>query len=194
MRKCKEIKYERDISGDIKFGDPLVQKFVNKLMHDGKKYVAYKIFYSVIDNLSEIVNNDSITINFDVDYVVSRLYANFDSDDIDIENIKKELSKNSGLQMFIIALLNVIPLYEIKRRRVGAQTLPIPSQIDLSKGTRIGMSWIISCARKGSYNEMVDKLTNEIFSAYKKEGLAYKKKEENEKFVSANSFFSTLKF
>ena len=179
--------------GDPRFGDPLVQKFVNKLMHHGKKYVAYNIFYSTIEQLSDIVNNESIQIKFDIDDTIEHLYKNINNAYIDIEKIKDELSKNSVLKIFIIALRNVVPNYEIKRRRFGAQTVLVPVQIGADKGVRIAISSIISSARKGPHDKMVDNLRNEIFLAYNKEGLSYKKKEENEKLVDVNPYWSSLK-
>ena len=62
MRKEKKYKKRFKINPDPKYNDIFVQMFINKLMWDGKKQAAYKIFYGMIDRLSEKTKENGLEV------------------------------------------------------------------------------------------------------------------------------------
>jgi len=155
MRKTKPKK--RYVLPDPKFNDEMVTKFVNNLMWDGKKSIAYKIFYNAID-------------------------------------IVTQKSGEDGLEVFKRALNNVMPVLEVRSRRVGGANFQVPTEVRPERRESLGMKWLISYARKRNEKSMEEKLASEIISASKSEGAAVKKKEETHRMAEANKAFAHFRF
>lgn len=103
-------------------------------------------------------------------------------------------SGNSGVEAFHSALNNVMPMLEVRSRRVGGATFQIPSEIRPKRRQSLGMKWLIDYSRKRGEKTMFERLAGEILSASRNEGAAVKKKEDTHKMAEANKAFSHFRF
>ncbi|MCK8816212.1 30S ribosomal protein S7 [Natroniella sulfidigena] len=88
------------------------------------------------------------------------------------------------------ALNNVMPVLEIRTRRVGGANYQVPIEVDNNRRLTLGMRWIINAARARNERKMVERFTNEIIDAYNEEGGAVRKKEEVHRMAEANKAFA----
>jgi small subunit ribosomal protein S7 len=103
-------------------------------------------------------------------------------------------SETPGLEIFTTALNNVMPVVEVKSRRVGGATFQVPTEVRPDRRVAIGMKWIISYSRRRGEKTMKEKLAGELLAASKGEGASVKKKEDTHKMAEANKAFSHFKF
>jgi len=108
----------------------------------------------------------------------------------DAFDIIEKKTEESPVKIFEQAIENVKPMIEVKSRRVGGSTYPVPTEIRPSRKTALGIRWIIGFARKRSEKGMVDKLAAEFLDASNKRGAAVKKKEDTHKMAEANKAFA----
>ena len=91
------------------------------------------------------------------------------------------------------ALNNVMPLVEVRSRRVGGATFQIPSEVRPTRRTALGIKWLVGYARSRNEKSMADRLAGEIIAAAKGEGAAVKKKDDTHRMAEANKAFSHFK-
>lgn len=91
------------------------------------------------------------------------------------------------------ALVNVTPAVEVKSKRIGGATFQIPSEVRPDRKISLSMKWLIKYSRDRNGKSMAEKLANEIIAAAKKEGAAFKKKEDTHKMAEANKAFAHFK-
>jgi len=101
-----------------------------------------------------------------------------------------EITNEDGYQVWKKGLSNVIPEVEVRSRRIGGATFQIPTEVRTSRKVSLGTKWLISYARKRNGKSMAEKLAAEIVSASRKEGAAFKKKEDTHRMAEANKAFS----
>ena len=87
-----------------------------------------------------------------------------------------EKTEEEGFEVWKKALNNVMPVIEVKRRRVGGTTLQVPVEVRADRKITLGIKWLINCARKRGERTMIARLVNETIAASKGEGNAVKKK------------------
>ncbi len=104
--------------------------------------------------------------------------------------IKEKRQDENPLEVFQAAIDNVIPMVEVKSRRIGGATFQIPTEVNKARRLSLGMKWMIMFARKRSGRSMADKLAAEILAASNGEGAAVKKKEDTHRMAEANKAFS----
>ena len=104
------------------------------------------------------------------------------------------LSKLSGsanaLESFSTAIENARPLVEVKSRRIGGATYQVPIEVKPDRGVFLAMMWIRNYARSRKGKPMEEKLAQELYDAFKKEGSTIKKREDTHKMAEANKAFS----
>ena len=105
-----------------------------------------------------------------------------------------EKKETTGLEAFEEALNNVMPILEVKARRVGGATYQVPMEIRPERRQTLGLRWLVIAARKRSEKTMEDRLANEILDALNNAGGACKKKDEMHKMADANKAFSHYKW
>lgn len=110
-----------------------------------------------------------------------------------LDAIKEKTSKDP-VEVFEQALKNVMPIVEVKSRRVGGATYQVPIEVTQARGTALAMRWIVMFARKRSDKTMAQRLTNELLDAYKEAGSSYKKKEDTHRMAEANKAFSHFRW
>lgn len=86
---------------------------------------------------------------------------------------------------------SVKPQVEVKSKRVGGSTYQIPVEIRPERRVALAMKWLINASRKRkSEKDIVGKLSGEMFDAFCKKGMAYKKKEDTHKIAESNKAFA----
>jgi small subunit ribosomal protein S7 len=109
-------------------------------------------------------------------------------------DIVAEKKGGQALSVFEDALNNVMPLLEVKARRVGGATYQVPIDIRPDRRLALGLRWLITYSRKRGEKTMTERLANEIMDALGNTGGAVKKKDEVHKMADANKAFSHYKW
>ena len=109
-------------------------------------------------------------------------------------DIIKEKMEKDPLEVFTEALNNVMPVLEVKARRVGGATYQVPLEIRPERRQTLGLRWLVKYARTRNEKTMSEKLANEIMDAVAGNGGAFKKKEDMHKMAEANKAFAHYKF
>ncbi len=107
-----------------------------------------------------------------------------------------KIAKNTGEDGYEIwkrALSNVTPAVEVRSRRIGGATFQIPTEVRQDRKISLSIKWLVRYSRERNGRTMADKLANEIVSASKGEGAAFKKKEDTHRMAEANKAFSHFK-
>ena len=100
----------------------------------------------------------------------------------------------NALEVFTAALENVMPVLEVKARRVGGSNYQVPMEVRAERRQTLGLRWIISYARARGEKTMAEKLANEIMDAKAGMGGAFKKKEDTHKMADANRAFAHFRW
>ncbi len=98
------------------------------------------------------------------------------------------------IEAFEEALNNIMPILEVKARRVGGATYQVPMEIRAERRRTLGLRWLTLYSRKRSEKTMEDRLAGELLDALNNAGGACKKKEETHKMAEANKAFSHYKW
>ena len=98
------------------------------------------------------------------------------------------------MDIFTQAMNNVMPLLEVKARRVGGSNYQVPIEIRPERRQTLAIRWIVAAARKGSDRDMSNKLASELMDAYNNTGGAVKKKEDTHRMAEANKAFAHFRW
>ena len=112
----------------------------------------------------------------------------------DAFDIVKEKEGKDALEVFEAALNNIMPVLEVKARRVGGATYQVPMEIRPERRQTLGLRWIVNYARNRHEKTMAEKLANEIIDATNSTGGAFKRKEEMHRMAEANKAFAHYKW
>ena len=94
------------------------------------------------------------------------------------------------LEAFQKALENIMPVLEVKARRVGGSTYQVPIEVRPERRQTLGLRWLTIYSRARSERTMRERLANEIMDATNNMGASIKKKDEMHKMAEANKAFS----
>ena len=112
----------------------------------------------------------------------------------DAFNIVKEKMGLSEMEVFNKALENIMPVLEVKARRVGGSTYQVPLEIRADRRQTLGIRWLVTYARKRSEKTMDMALAGEIMDAYNNTGASVKKREETHRMAEANKAFAHFRW
>jgi len=98
------------------------------------------------------------------------------------------------LEVFTEALENVMPVLEVKARRVGGSNYQVPMEVRPERRQTLGLRWIVNFSRSRSEKTMADRLAAEIIDAKNSAGGAFKKKEEMHRMAEANKAFAHFRY
>ncbi|MCI8620278.1 MAG: 30S ribosomal protein S7 [Clostridia bacterium] len=112
----------------------------------------------------------------------------------DAFNIIKEKEQKDPLEVFENALNNIMPVLEVKARRVGGATYQVPLEIRPERRQTLGLRWLVTYSRKRHEKTMAEKLAGEIIDAINENGGAFKKKEDTHRMAEANKAFAHYKW
>jgi len=104
--------------------------------------------------------------------------------------VLQEKLKEEPVAVLTRAIENVRPLLEVRPRRVGGATYQVPSEVRPLRSSTLAMRWIIDAARGRTGKPMAERLADELMAASKKEGIAFKKREDTHKMAEANRAFA----
>jgi small subunit ribosomal protein S7 len=102
----------------------------------------------------------------------------------------KEITKKDPLEVFDDALKNVGPYVEIKSKRIGGANYQVPVEVSKDRRQALAARWIIDASRAQKGRPMRKKLFDELIAASKKEGAAFKKREDTHRMAEANKAFA----
>jgi len=106
----------------------------------------------------------------------------------------REKSGKDPLEAFETAMENVMPLLEVKARRVGGSTYQVPMDVRPERRQTLGLRWITLYARQRGERTMKERLANEIMDAMNQTGSAFKKREDTHKMAEANRAFAHFRW
>ena len=102
----------------------------------------------------------------------------------------KETTGQDPLEVFNKALENIMPVLEVKSRRIGGQNYQVPVEVRPERKQTLGLRWLIKYARLRNDKTMEEKLAKEIMDAANGLGGACKKREDTHKMAEANRAFA----
>ena len=108
--------------------------------------------------------------------------------------IVAEKTGRDALEVFLEAMENIMPVLEVKARRVGGATYQVPIEVRPERRQTLGLRWITIYSRARSERTMKERLANEIMDATNNIGASIKKKDEMHKMAEANKAFSHFKW
>lgn len=103
--------------------------------------------------------------------------------------IETKLNQNP-MDVFNKALENVMPVLEVKARRVGGSTYQVPLEIRPERRQTLGIRWLVTYTRKRGEKTMEEQLAAEIMDAFNNTGASVKKKEDTHRMAEANKAFA----
>lgn len=110
------------------------------------------------------------------------LYSAFD--------VIQERTGRNPMEVFEDALKNVMPVLEVKARRVGGANYQVPIEVKPERRTTLGLRWLVNYSRNRGEKTMEMRLANEIIDAANNTGAAVKKREDTHKMAEANKAFA----
>ena len=108
----------------------------------------------------------------------------------DAFEIVKEKTGKDPLEAFEAAMENIMPVLEVKARRVGGATYQVPMEVRPERRETLGLRWVTLYARNRSERTMKERLAGEIMDAMNEQGGAFKKREDTHKMAEANKAFA----
>ncbi|MCQ2422890.1 MAG: 30S ribosomal protein S7 [Lachnospiraceae bacterium] len=105
-----------------------------------------------------------------------------------------EKSGKEAMEVFEAAMNNLMPVLEVKARRIGGATYQVPVEVRPERRQALALRWLTLFSRKRSEKTMIDRLANEIIDASNNTGNAVKRKEDMHKMAEANKAFAHYRF
>ena len=105
-------------------------------------------------------------------------------------DIVKEKTGKNPLEAFEQAMENIMPVLEVKARRVGGATYQVPIEVRAERRQTLGLRWLSSYSRKRGEKTMRERLAGEIMDAMNGSGSACKKRDDTHKMAEANRAFA----
>ena len=105
-----------------------------------------------------------------------------------------EKTGKEALEVFEEAMNNIMPVLEVKARRIGGATYQVPIELRPDRRQALGIRWLTAYSRKRGERTMEDRLANEILDASNNTGASVKKKEEVHKMAESNKAFAHYRF
>ena len=144
---------KREVLPDPVYGNVVVAKLINGIMHSGKKGIAQSIVYDAF------------------------------------ERIEKQSGQNP-LEVFGKAMNNIMPVLEVKARRVGGANYQVPVEVREDRRQTLGIRWLVKYTRARGEKTMAERLAKELMDASNNTGASVKKKEDTHKMAEANRAFA----
>jgi small subunit ribosomal protein S7 len=102
----------------------------------------------------------------------------------------REATGEKPLEVFEKAMNNIMPVLEVKARRVGGANYQVPMEVRPDRRQTLGLRWLTSYTRKRGEKKMSDRLAKELMDAANSTGASVKKKEDTHKMAEANRAFA----
>ncbi|NMB27506.1 MAG: 30S ribosomal protein S7 [Tissierellia bacterium] len=102
----------------------------------------------------------------------------------------EEKTGEEPLEVFYKAMNNIMPVLEVKARRIGGATYQVPVEVRQERRETLGLRWLVRYARARGEKTMIERLAKEIMDAANNTGASVKKREEVHKMAEANKAFA----
>ena len=109
------------------------------------------------------------------------------------DRIAAKTEKNP-LEVFEAAMYNIMPVLEVKARRVGGATYQVPMEVRPERRQTMGLRWLTNYSRARNERTMEERLANEIMDAANNTGASVKKREDTHRMAEANKAFAHFRF
>ncbi len=107
-----------------------------------------------------------------------------------LEEIGRRMPDQKPIEVFEQAVENVKPYIEVRSKRVGGASYQVPMQVNRGRQQSLAFRWLLQAVRDKKGRPTHLKLADELMSAYKKEGVAYTKRENTHRMADANKAFA----
>ncbi|MBI2873714.1 MAG: 30S ribosomal protein S7 [Firmicutes bacterium] len=108
--------------------------------------------------------------------------------------IVQNKSGKPGIEAFEQALRNIMPVLEVKPRRVGGATYQVPVEVAPDRRRALAMRWLLTYSRQRKEQTMEERLAGEILDAFQGVGNSVKKREDTHKMAEANKAFAHFRW
>ncbi|WFA07661.1 30S ribosomal protein S7 [Tissierella sp. Yu-01] len=105
-----------------------------------------------------------------------------------------EKTGEDALEVFYKAMNNIMPVLEVKARRIGGATYQVPIEVRPERRETLGLRWLVTYSRNRGEKTMVEKLAKELMDAANGVGSSVKKREDTHKMAEANKAFAHYRF
>ena len=109
-------------------------------------------------------------------------------------DIIAEKTGREPMEVFEEAIENIMPVLEVKARRIGGANYQVPVEVRPERRITLGLRWLVQYSRSRGEKTMEQRLANEIIDAANNTGASVKKREDTHKMAEANKAFSHYKF
>ena len=106
----------------------------------------------------------------------------------------EEVTGENALEVFEKAMNNIMPVVEVKARRVGGANYQVPVEVRADRRQTLGLRWLTKYTRARGEKTMADRLAKELMDAANNTGASVKKKEDMHKMAEANKAFAHYRF
>ncbi len=154
-------KSDEQLRPDPRYQDKVLAKFINCVMHGGKKSVAQRLVYDALDQIQVKLDKD-----------------------------KSETLPKTSIEVFRLALENVRPAVEVRSRRVGGANYQVPMSVTNRRRQSLAFRWILQAARGEKGKPMSKRLARELYDAATGEGKAMSTRENTHRMAEANKAFA----
>ncbi|MCD8205674.1 MAG: 30S ribosomal protein S7 [Clostridia bacterium] len=112
----------------------------------------------------------------------------------DALDIIREKTGRDPMEVFNQAIANIMPVLEVKARRIGGANYQVPIEIRPERRQTLAIRWLVINTRKRSERNMCNKLAAELMDAANNTGGSVKKKEDTHRMAEANKAFAHFRF
>jgi len=109
-------------------------------------------------------------------------------------DIIKQKTSKEPMEVFEEAMNNIMPLLEVKARRIGGATYQVPIEVRPERRQTLGIRWLLVASRKRGEKYMRERLAAELMDAANNTGTAVKKREDTHKMAEANKAFAHYRY
>ena len=106
----------------------------------------------------------------------------------------KEKTGEDPMEVFEKAMNNIMPVLEVKARRIGGANYQVPIEVRAERRQTLGLRWLTKYTRARGERTMADRLANELMDAANNTGASVKRKEDTHKMAEANKAFAHFRF
>ena len=154
-------KSDQQLRPDPRYQDKVLAKFINCVMHGGKKSVAQRLVY---DALAEIQGK--------------------------LDKDKSENLPKTSIEIFHAAIENVKPGVEVRSRRVGGANYQVPMSVSMRRRQSLAFRWLLQAVRGEKGKPMANRLARELYDAARGEGKAMSTRDNTHRMAEANKAFA----
>ena len=154
-------KSDEQLRPDPRYQDKVLAKFINCVMHGGKKSVAQRLVYNALDEIQTKLDRE-----------------------------KSEDLPKTAIEVFRLALDKVRPAVEVRSRRVGGANYQVPMSVTLRRRQSLAFRWILQAARGEKGKPMAKRLARELYDAAGGEGKAMATRDNTHRMAEANKAFA----